>query len=46
MKQYFIDLLQTLKEINENLKWLKKCVYVSTRDGRHYIATGHWNDRP
>lgn len=45
MRTYFRELLATLKEINESLKVLVRCVRKGDNHrNRWCIVTGHWND--
>lgn len=44
---YFLDLLLTLKKIEEHLAKVSSCVAQNRRDYGHkkYFITGHWNDK-
>jgi hypothetical protein len=48
MRNYFKELLQTLKEIEKHLKRLDGCVYDGDEkmgyNSKRRIITGHWND--
>jgi len=43
--KYFAELLVILKEINQSLKSIARCVKENraSHGGRYYIMTGHWN---
>jgi hypothetical protein len=47
MINYFKELLQTLKKIEQHLEKLASCVQTSHRNygDRVSISTKHWNDR-
>ena len=40
---YFTELLQTLKSIDESLKMISACVNKNMYQ-KTYIKTGHWNE--